>query len=151
MVRHQKSHGNLHGFSYSVLSFCLFYFLCPGTGHIHCLHGGSDILDHCVSIFRRRFYIQLLLGTKIACRYGAVAAVCRVHENVFTQAHFGKAISFLELYGDYQEVIEAGRVHSPSDLNRMGGKDSRDPFERRGEQRHKAIESLYRDCRKAIL
>ncbi len=74
-----------------------------------------------------------------------------LHENVFTQAHFDTAISFLELHGDYQAVIEAGRVRSSSDLNRAGGKDSRDPFDREREKKHHAVESLYRDCRKAIL
>ncbi|WP_343314225.1 hypothetical protein AAIB41_03505 [Brucella sp. BE17] len=74
-----------------------------------------------------------------------------LHENVFTQTHFDTAISFLELHGDYQAVIEAGRVRSPSDLNRMGGKDSRDPFDREREKRHHAVETLYRDCRRVIL
>ncbi len=74
-----------------------------------------------------------------------------LHENVFTQTHFETAISFLELYENYQAVIEAGRVRSSSDLNRAGGKDSRDPFDLDRERKHAAIERLYKDCRHAIL
>lgn len=74
-----------------------------------------------------------------------------IHENVFTQSHFDTAMSFLELHEDYQTVIEAGKVRSPSDLNRAAGKDSRDPFEVERAKKHHAIECLYRDCRRAIL
>jgi len=74
-----------------------------------------------------------------------------IHENVFTQSHFDTAMSFLELHEDYQAVIEAGKVRSPSDLNRAAGKDSRDPFEVERAKKHHAVECLYRDCRRAIL